>query len=228
MTTLDWWITIIIREPALQNLKRDYRQFLKDSDLTDKEYVYVDYSQYEAGILAGITKNDKLIDLYHRGEIYDKLAKVSHVDKDMAKVFFYYFAYGGVIVDGAESFFNEYCSKAKIDEMIEQITEEGKVGTKLGNVRVLNPEGDRKWVVNHLIQSTSSLIFKQALLNVEVINSNNRIQLVMPMHDAALYIVDSHDEDVKDEIKRQFITAFKNYFPNINPIVKFKDYFAGE
>lgn len=44
---------IMMREPALQNLKREYRKFLMDPD---KEYIYIDYSQFEAGILAGITK----------------------------------------------------------------------------------------------------------------------------------------------------------------------------
>lgn len=53
---------IMMREPALQNLKREYRKFLMDPD---KEYIYIDYSQFEAGILAGITKNKNLIDLYN-------------------------------------------------------------------------------------------------------------------------------------------------------------------
>ena len=55
-----------------------------------------------------------------------------------------------------------------------------------------------------------------------------RYQLVMPMHDAALYIVDNLDKACKDDIEKQFKMAFKHYLPNITPIVKFKNYFEGE
>ena len=50
----------------------------------------------------------------------------------------------------------------------------------------------------------------------------------MPMHDAALYIVDNLDKACKDDIEKQFKMAFKHYLPNITPIVKFKNYFEGE
>lgn len=50
----------------------------------------------------------------------------------------------------------------------------------------------------------------------------------MPMHDAALYIVDNFDKACKDDIEKQFKMAFKHYLPNITPIVKFKNYFEGE
>lgn len=219
---------IMMREPALQNLKRDYRIFLKDSSLEDKEYLYVDYSQFEAGILAGITDNKKLIDLYNNGDIYDKLKSLTNVDRDMAKTYFYCFVYGGFVADGAKTFFDEYCPQADIDKIMALAQKEGMVCSPLGNVRKLNPDGDNKWVVNHLIQSTSSLIFKEALLDVERINHFGKIQLIMPMHDAALYLVDSEDEGINEEIRKQFVAAFKNRFPKINPIVKFKDYFKGE
>ena len=219
---------IMMREPALQNLKRDYRLFLRDPNLVDKEYLYIDYCQFEAGILAGITGNKKLINLYNNGDIYEKLESLAGVDRDMAKTYFYCFVYGGWVADGAKPFFDEYCPQTDIDKIVNLAQKEGMVGSPLGNVRKINPDGDNKWVVNHLIQSTSSLIFKTALLNVESIKKLSKIQLIIPMHDAALYIVDRQEEGIKNEIQKQFVAAFKKYFPNINPIVKFKDYFKGE
>lgn len=219
---------IMMREPALQNLKREYRIFLKDPSLKDKEYLYVDYSQFEAGILAGIIDNKKLIDLYNHGDIYDKLKSLTNVDRDMAKTYFYCFVYGGFVAKGAESFFDEYCPQADIDKIVTKAQKVGMVCSSLGNVRKLNPNEENKWVVNHLIQSTSSLIFKEALLKVDSINRFGKIELLMPMHDAALYLVDGEDEGIKEEIQKQFVAAFKNRFPKINPIVKFKDYFKGE
>ena len=112
--------------------------------------------------------------------------------------------------------------------MIKEYSQKGYVSSPLGNARMLDATSENKWVVNHLIQSTSSLIFKQALLNVENSIYSNRYQLVMPMHDAALYIVDNFDMACKDDIEKQFKMAFKHYLPNITPIVKFKNYFEGE
>jgi len=218
---------ITMRDPALQNLNRKYRSFIKEPDVEENgwKYIYVDYSQFEAGILAGFTKNKKLIKLYKDEQIYDKLGKIVGVDRDMAKTYFYCFVYGGIVCKGAEKFFEEYCSKSALDSIVEKAKTKGKIASLLGNNRILELDGENKWVVNHLIQSTSSLIFKKALLNVESINADN-IHLIMPMHDAALYLV---KEDVDENVvKRLFVEAFKEYLPDITPIVKLKDYFGGE
>lgn len=218
---------IIMKEPSLQNLSRRYRKFLKDPkvDGIHEKYIYVDYSQFEAGILAGILENDKLIQLYNNGKIYEELGSRINVDRDMAKTYFYYFVYGGKFADGSEAFFEEFCPQNEIDRIIEKVKSESKVKSLFGNARLIENGGENKWIINHLIQSTSSLIFKKALLNIESVNAGN-IRLVMPMHDAALYIVDSIvDEEM---IKKNFIRAFKEYLPRITPIVKLKDYFEGE
>lgn len=218
---------IIMKEPSLQNLNRKYRNFIKDPEVDGerKRYVYVDYGQFEAGILAGLIDNEKLIKLYNEGDIYETLGSAVKVDRDMAKSYFYYFVYGGRFADGSETFFNKYCSKEEIDVMIEKYKLEDKVIFLFGNARILDSNGENNWLVNHLIQSVSSLIFKKALLGIETINSGN-IELVVPMHDAALYMVSSMIDD--EQIKRVFINAFKEYFPKINPIVNLKDYFKGE
>ena len=113
---------IIMKEPSLQNLNRKYRNFIKDPEVDGewKRYVYVDYGQFEAGILAGLIENEKLIKLYNEGDIYETLGSVVKVDRDMAKSYFYYFVYGGHFADGSEAFFNKYCSKEEIDVMIEK------------------------------------------------------------------------------------------------------------
>ena len=218
---------IIMKEPSLQNLNRKYRNFIKDPEVDGewKRYVYVDYGQFEAGILAGLIENEKLIKLYNEGDIYETLGSAVKVDRDLAKSYFYYFVYGGHFADGSEAFFNKYCPKEEIDVMIEKYKSEGKVISLFGNARILDSNGENNWLVNHLIQSVSSLIFKKALLGIETINSGN-IELVSPMHDAALYMVSSIIDD--EQIKRVFINAFKEYFPKINPIVNLKDYFKGE
>lgn len=83
-------------------------------------------------------------------------------------------------------------------------------------------ETDTKWIVSHYIQGTSSLIFKQALIDVQH-RFGSRVELQIPMHDAALYMVDSSIS--ADSIIMTFEDAFKKWIPNSSPVVKEKDFF---
>ena len=92
----------------------------------------------------------------------------------------------------------------------------------MGNRRVVKDEDDEKWIMNHYIQGTSSLIFKQAL--IDVYNQfHNNAELVIPMHDAALYMVDSSVDT--NSIINTFKKAFTKWIPNCKPIVKEKNFF---
>ena len=86
----------------------------------------------------------------------------------------------------------------------------------------MKDESDTKWIVNHYIQGTSSLIFKQALIDVQH-RFGPSVVLQIPMHDAALYMVDSSISTVS--IIRTFEDAFKKWMPNSSPVVKEKDFF---
>lgn len=66
-------------------------------------------------------------------------------------------------------------------------------------------------IMNHYIQGTSSLIFKQAL--IDVYNQfHNNAELLIPMHDAALYMVDSSIDT--NSIINTFKNAFTKWIPN--------------
>lgn len=95
--------------------------------------------------------------------------------------------------------------------------------TPLGNKRVINDkEEDRRWILNHYIQGTSSLIFKQALINVKT-TFCGKVKLVLPIHDAVLFKV--HKDISTKEIIEQFKIAFVKWVPGIKPVVKQKDFF---
>lgn len=215
---------IFMRDPSLQNLNRKYRSLLRKEPLPDDyRYVYVDFGQFEAGILAGLSGNEKLKDLYENDGIYEKLLSMSNLtDSDLAKTAFYCFVYGGIIWKGTESFFAEYGLKDVVDTVIGQASTDGYVQTQLGNKRKMKNETDTKWIVNHYIQGYSSLIFKQALIDVHQ-QFGSKVALQIPMHDAALYIV--HSDVTTESIIDTFKNAFTKWIPDCKPVVKEKDFF---
>lgn len=213
---------IFLRDPALQNLSRKLRKLLKEDLDAEWRYEYIDFGQFEAGILAAITKNEKLQKLYEEDQIYETLASVTQTDRVTAKIYFYCFIYGGVVSKGAERFFNTYNLKNTVDKVVDDAIKKGYVCTPLGNKRVVSGEDDRPWILNHYIQGTSSLIFKQALINVKK-TFFDKVELVLPVHDAALFKV--HKDVETERIISQFKEAFVKWLPGSKPVIKEKDFF---
>ena len=211
---------IFLRDPALQNLGRIYRPLLKGDLNPDWRYEYIDFGQFEAGILAAITKNEKLQKLYEEDRIYEALASMTKTDRETAKIYFYCFIYGGIVSKGADRFFNTYDLKNTVNKVVGEAMKQGYVCTPFGNKRMIQGEDDSSWILNHYIQGTSSLIFKQALINVKS-TFFGKVELVIPMHDAALFMV--HKDVKTDSIISQFKAAFVKWLPESKPVIKVKD-----
>lgn len=211
---------IILREPALQNMSKEFRGLLDISSQTFCEfrYLYVDYSQFEAGILAGLTNNYRLINLYEQEKIYSEIEKILGCNRQEAKIHFYCFIYGGKCNTQLKTFFDKYCSEVELKKLIKS-----KVSSLFGNNRIfdLNTDGDK--ILNHIIQSTGSLIFKQALIDVYKCYRLN-VELVLPLHDGALYKI-AGDEIEDEDILRIYREAFRKWFQNLTPIVKTQQFF---
>ena len=79
-------------------------------------YVYIDFGQFEAGILAGMSQNQDFQKLYESDMIYERLSEIANTDRDMAKIYFYCFVYGGIIKKGTERFFETYNLKTTVNE----------------------------------------------------------------------------------------------------------------
>jgi DNA polymerase I - 3''-5'' exonuclease and polymerase domains len=213
-----------MRDPSLQNLSRKFRGLLKNEHLPyGYRYVYVDFGQFEAGILAGLSGNKRLEKIYEDDVLYEKLAGMSKMsDRDTAKVAFYCYVYGGIISKGSESFFELYGLKDVIDNVIKNAKEKGYVESPLGNRRIIKSVDDTKWIMNHYIQGTSSLIFKQALIDV-FSSFQTKAVLLIPMHDAALYLVDTSIST--ESLINTFKSAFTKWIPKSKPVVKEKNFF---
>jgi DNA polymerase I-like protein with 3'-5' exonuclease and polymerase domains len=119
-------------------------------------------------------------------------------------------------------FFSLYNLKDTVDTVVKEALKKGYIATQLGNKRMIVDGSDTSWIANHYIQGTSSLIFKQALMNVMSAYSD-KVELVLPVHDAALFKV--HKDIETDMIIAQFKDAFVKWIPNSKPVIKVKDFF---
>jgi len=237
---------IIIERPGIQWLKKIYRHIFVPRD--NKKFIYADYSQFEPGILAELSGNDTLKSLYNYGDIYTNLSCIIFGDckqRDIAKKIFLSFLYGmsneNVIkniirisknpsVEEQVKVFFEQFSALEVwkKNLIEKAKSVGYANSLCGNKRYINELGqttdaENRWIPNHFIQSTASLIFKTALISISKKIPSAR--LLIPMHDAILLEVDSSNEDTtKQHVEKIMKKCFRQFCPSIIPKIKFQDF----
>lgn len=216
---------IILRQPSLQNLKRENRDIvIPDNGM---KFLYVDYSQFEAGILASLSNDSKLIALYN-SDIYEDLAAKVLKNKALrkeAKIIFYRYMYGDDTLNKeAKNYFQNFKELEKFKVEVEkELKEKKKIGTEFGNYRNASNE-DNIWALSHVVQSTASFIYKKALLNVQ--KEVRTAEFLIPMHDGTVYQINELEyEETKAKIERIYIDAFKGICPQIEPRLNCKERF---
>ncbi|WP_417559089.1 DNA polymerase [Mesoflavibacter zeaxanthinifaciens] len=225
---------IVIKEPALQNLRKKNRDIIIPN--TGKKLLYIDYSQYEAGILAHCSGDEKLLNLYNEKDIYSDI--VQNVLKEdnperrkESKVLFYRYLYGDdfssnvKLKNTIEAYFGNFIALSKFKkQLIEESKKDGFVKSIKGNHRVLNVETDNVWILSHYIQSIASYIFKKAL--IEVNEKVKEAKLLIPLHDGALYEVNEESfDDLEKQIREIFINNLKLECPKLkNASAEVKDF----
>lgn len=193
-----------LRSPNLQNIPKRYRSII--TARPGNQLCYVDFDQFEVGIMAALSGDEELKRLYAAGDMYDLFA-TTHLDlagsRKAAKQLFLSYAYGmsrKALIDAASSLGVER-QKAKAAFRLFQRYENwkksvwaefqsnGRVATVLGNHYRRTGRGqltakEQRSAVSQVVQGTASLIFKRALLAVASIGD---VQVVLPMHDALLF-----------------------------------------
>lgn len=193
-----------LRSPSLQNLPKRYRSIITAHG--DAQLGYVDFDQFEVGIMAAMSDDEELKRLYSAGDMYELFA-TTHLglvgNRKAAKQLFLSYAYGmsrKALVDAAVSLGVDR-QKAKEAFRLFQRYEEwkrevwtefqsaGRVATVLGNHYRRNGGGqltgrEQRSAVSQVVQGTASLIFKRALLAVAAMDD---VRVVLPMHDALLF-----------------------------------------
>lgn len=218
---------ITMRQPSLQNLKRVNRTVIVPEIGT--KFLYIDYSQFEAGILASLSNDENLIQLYNT-DIYADLAKEVFGDsgrRDDAKIIFYRYMYGDKnLYNKAKSYFSKFKKLAEFKQKINsEIDKNMKISSVFGNSRHCFFGEEPVWPLSHIIQSTASLIYKKAVLRVN--KEINRVEFLIPMHDATLYQINELEyENIKMQIEDIYREEFKKICPQINPRVRSSDSYS--
>jgi hypothetical protein len=195
---------IHLRSPSLQNIPKKYRRIIAKHE--GAELSYVDFDQYEVGIMAALSGDPELMKLYAAGDMYDLFA-TTHLDlpgnRKAAKQLFLSYAYGmskKALIDAAVSLgadrprakaafrlFQQYEAWKKC--VWTDFRTNGRVATMLGNHYTREGHGpltgkERRSAVSQVVQGTASLIFKKALLEVGKLDD---VTIILPMHDAVLF-----------------------------------------
>lgn len=227
---------ILATSPSLQQLNKKYRDIIVPK--SDMELVYIDYSQFEAGILAFEANEPKLIEMYNNNDIYTEISVklgVEAVPRHLAKKLFFCYCYGmskeNILKYSGKNldlFFKEFSNLEIFEKQImEQFLSNGFVETSLGNRRHLSLNNVKRekegWLISQRIQGIASLILKEVIL--QIYNKNKEIEFLLPMHDAVLYQVPKNKiEQLTQEIKDSFINVFKQHCPTLNPKVSDKPF----
>lgn len=237
---------ILVSNPHLQQVRREYRRAIA-ADL-GKRLAYLDYAQFEPGILASLAEDEELITEYNTGDIYKQLSISIFGDeesRDLAKKMFLAFTYGMssdrivALVGGTNqaeqlTAFDTFVAKfEKLAEFREQsetkLQKNGFVETLLGNRRYRSGAGalsdsDRRWAVSQRVQGTAALIFKEAVL--QIANFVGQECVMLPMHDAVLMSLspESFDEDVK-RIQDIMLSSLEKRCPQVHGRVVVQEHF---
>lgn len=195
---------IHLRTPLLQNMPKKYRTIVaarKGANLC-----YVDFDQYEVGIMAALSEDPELGALYRAGDMYDLFATI-HLklagNRKAAKQLFLSYAYGmsrkalidaavtlGADRERAKAAFKLFSRYEEWKRMVcSEFQRTGRVATLQGNHYKRSGKGqlsakERRSAVSQVIQGTASLIFKKTLLEVGNIRD---VTIILPMHDALLF-----------------------------------------
>jgi len=193
-----------LRSPSLQNIPKRYRSIIRPHDST--QLAYVDFDQFEVGIMAALSGDEELKQLFAAGDMYDLFAN-THLgligNRKAAKQLFLSYAYGmsrKALIDAAASLgverqkakdafrrFQRYEGWKK--EVCAEFERTGRVATVMGNHYRRSGRGqltgkEQRSAVSQVVQGTASLIFKRALLAIAAIGD---VRVVLPMHDAVLF-----------------------------------------
>lgn len=238
---------ILVSDPYLQQLRRAYRSLIVAEP--HHRLIYLDYTQFEPGVLAGLSGDTKLIAAYNDGDLYTALAEVLFGDtaqRPVAKRVFLAFSYGmtpdriAVMLAGDAATDERAAYAAKIAAFFEAFPKvahfrisqqqalraDGHVASLLGNRRLRTTTSDhlslkeQRWALNHPVQSTASLIFKEAL--TAIIAEFGVDPVILPVHDAVL-LQFPDDEDFDGRAQRAseiMVERFAHRIPGVRARIK--------
>jgi DNA polymerase-1 len=243
---------IIVLNPSLQSLKRRHRQIVAADP--GKKLLYLDYEQFEPGILAQLSKDAAFVEAYNRSDIYIELSKIlfgTSSKRSEAKGIFLSYSYGMSTDAIARLMCGNSATADEVDErkktvskffagfpgletlradLLNELQDKGSIATLMGNHRRRIHKGrlsgkEQNWALSQRIQGTASLIFKEALIEIAKVYGPDAI--LLPMHDAVLIQIPESDEAVSSVDMTAIMAAcFKKWCPDISVRVRSDEFAA--
>jgi len=242
---------ILVSEPSLQQLRRPYRQVIEPTP--DHYFIYLDYAQFEPGVVAFLSNDKEFIDRYNEGDLYSSLSVhlYGSVEKrKLCKRVFLAYCYGmseealsklllpsdagedqrKILGKSIETFFSTFRGLRSLKEQCQSdLSREGLVSSLFGNRRYRVHGGsltakERRWALNQRVQATASLIFKEAL--VRIVHKFGADSVVLPMHDAILLEIPANYDFAKaaSDASVELRAAFESRLPGVISRVTCEDF----
>ncbi|XOB91544.1 DNA polymerase [Pseudomonadota bacterium 24LQ007] len=231
---------IYYKSPSLQNISKKYRDiFVPD---LGKSLCYIDYDQFEVGVMADLSGDPKMKSIYQDSDAYKDLAELVFGDEGMrkkAKIIFLSYTYGMSMenilssvkeVGGSQKNAAQYFSEFNVFEnwkskIHREFFDKNRVGTIEGNYlnRTLSgelTEKEKRSSVNHVVQGTATFIFKNALLEL---SNEIGVEILIPMHDAVLF---QHTSQFKpNRAKQIFESVMTKLLSNVSGKASIEKFF---
>ena len=234
---------IYYKSPSIQNISKKYRDiFIADDEMN---LCYVDYDQFEVGVMADLSSDPKMREIYQADDTYKNLAILVFNDENKrkkAKTMFLSYTYGMSLdnilrsvreMGGNENNARRYFSEFSVFEswkatIYKKFTEDGRVGTVFGNYLNRASDGEltdkeKRMAVNHVIQGSATYIFKRAMLELSEVDG---VDILIPMHDAVLF---QHRNQAEPKIAKEiFERVMTKVLPSISGKASLEDFFVGK
>lgn len=204
---------IYYKSPSIQNISKNYRNiFIADDGYS---LAYIDYDQFEIGIMAALSGDHFLKEIYEGKDIYSEFSHLvfgTTEKRSLSKILFLAFTYGmsfenlsksveknnGNVI-AALDYYNSFNTLIEWKKSIaDKFENTNQVSTIFGNYLRRSNEGkltykEMRSAVSQVVQGTGSYIFKTALKRISDIEF---IDILIPMHDAVLI---QHTPKIKNE-----------------------------
>lgn len=235
---------ILYYDPEVQNLSKSCRKIILPE--SGHSLIYVDYDQFEVGIIGSVSGAKGLIDLYNDGDVYAALSlhafgSVTH--RKIAKRIFLSYLYGmsesnikavseKYMLGSAGRVINFFSGYPEVIEWKEKVASyvavNRSVETACSGIRrfdkIVGNGNYKRAAVNHIIQGTGSLIFKTALVGIDSVYKD-KVRIILPMHDAFLISAPVNESnDVADGVSSIMRDSFSRWCPGVAPKVSFSDW----
>lgn len=194
---------IYFKDPVFQNISKRHRNII--SAESGKKLSYVDYDQFEVGVMAALSGDSCLRSLYLENDLYAVLSEQLFGDQSQrkfAKRLFLSYAYGMKLKKIADAAQAKGADRGKVNAFFRQLTifelwkeklqnqflQHGSISTSEGNSLRRSSQGplsekEKRSCISQVVQGTASLIFKKALIAVD---KAKNFRILVPMHDAVL------------------------------------------